>query len=231
MPDNTFDVKGGSNQILPNAQEGNQYFIGDSAIKLVQQDIDPQNIIKGEYRVFITHDAVGVPELIRQARRHIVLHAAFYPKYGFDNQGDDVSKAMSKNPNLRLTAIFTDLKAPWVDEFAVTLRDYFADEGKFASHLNITKDHFIRLRNQFGAKRVHISDTTRLPLFPVLLIDDTLIIGHYAHSSVIPPNGLWFTIQHPKLSSMYECLLAGGTPDCDTSEEMALLRYVEELIV
>lgn len=37
MPDHTFDIKGGSNQILPNAQEANQYFIGDSAIKLAQQ--------------------------------------------------------------------------------------------------------------------------------------------------------------------------------------------------
>lgn len=37
MPDNTFDVKGGSNQILPNAQEGKQYFIGDSAIKQAMQ--------------------------------------------------------------------------------------------------------------------------------------------------------------------------------------------------
>ena len=34
MSDNTFDIKGGSNQILPNAQEAKQYFIGDSAIKI-----------------------------------------------------------------------------------------------------------------------------------------------------------------------------------------------------
>lgn len=40
MPDNTFDIKGGSNQILPNAQQANQYFIGDSAIKLAQQAED-----------------------------------------------------------------------------------------------------------------------------------------------------------------------------------------------
>ena len=37
MPDNTIDIKGGNNQILPNAQEGKQYFIGDSAIKLALQ--------------------------------------------------------------------------------------------------------------------------------------------------------------------------------------------------
>lgn len=180
---------------------------------------------------YVTHDAVGVPELIRKARRHIVLHAAFYPKYGFDNQGSDVSKAMEKNPNLRLTAIFTDIKAPWVNEFAYTLRDYFAEEGVFATHVDVTKQHFVRLRNKYGTKRVHIYDTARLPLFPVILIDDTIIVGHYAHSSVIPPNGLWFTITHPKIAYMYESLLAGSTPDCDTPEESAILRYIEELIV
>ena len=37
MPDNTINVNDGTNQILPNAQEGKQYFIGDSAIKLALQ--------------------------------------------------------------------------------------------------------------------------------------------------------------------------------------------------
>ena len=37
MPDNTINVNDGTNQILPNAQEGKQYFIGDSAIKQVMQ--------------------------------------------------------------------------------------------------------------------------------------------------------------------------------------------------
>lgn len=180
---------------------------------------------------YVTHDAVGVPELIRKARRHIVLHAAFYPKYGFDNQGIDLSKAMEKIPNLHMTAIFTDINAPWVDEFAYTLRDYFAEEGVFSKHLDVTKQHFVRLRNRFGVKRVHIYDTARLPLFPVILIDDTIIVGHYAHSTVIPPNGLWFTIKHPKIPSMYESLLAGIAPECDTPEESAILRYIEELIV
>ena len=44
MPDNTFDIKGGSNQILPNAQNANQYFIGDSAIKITQQG----NVVDGQ---------------------------------------------------------------------------------------------------------------------------------------------------------------------------------------
>lgn len=220
-------------QVVPTASEASMNINSATAqsAHAAPQYSTTQQQTSATIRHYITHDAVNVPELIRQARRYIVLHAAFYPKYGFDNQGDDVSKAMAKNPNLRLTAIFTDVNAPWVAEFAVTLRDYFAEEGKFASHLEITKEHFIRLRNQFGAKRIHIYDTARLPLFPVILIDDTLIVGHYAHSSVIPPNGLWFTIKHSKILSMYECLLAGANPECDTPEEGAILRYLEELIV
>ena len=34
----TFNIYGGSNQILPNANEANQYFIGDSAIRLARLD-------------------------------------------------------------------------------------------------------------------------------------------------------------------------------------------------
>ena len=47
MSDNTFDIKGGSNQILPNATEAKQnIYIGDSAIKLVQQTKGDINVGK-----------------------------------------------------------------------------------------------------------------------------------------------------------------------------------------
>lgn len=193
---------------------------------------DEENEVEGTYRTFITHDEVGVQELIRKAQHHIVLHAAYYPKYGFDNQGDDLQKAMGKNAGLKLTAIFTDVEnAVWVDEFAVTLRSKFKKAGEFACHLNITKEHFEGLRTIFGGKRVKIIDTARLPMFPVILIDDTLIVGHYAHSSVIPPNGLWITIEHPKILTMYQDLLDGKEVKYETAEEGAILRYLEELMV
>ncbi len=229
-----INVNGSNVIIAPSASTAPQTInpaVAQQPVPAATPSSDVSTLLSAVIHHYVTHDAVGVPELIRKAHRHIVLHAAFYPKYGFDNQGSDVSKAMEKNPNLRLTAIFTDVNAPWVDEFAYTLRDYFAEEGVFAAHLDVTKQHFVRLRKNFGTKRVHIYDTARLPLFPIILIDDTIIVGHYAHSSVIPPNGLWFTITHPKISAMYESLLAGSTPECDTPEESAILRYLEELVV
>lgn len=37
MPDNTIEIQNGNNQILPEAKEANQFFIGDSAIRITQQ--------------------------------------------------------------------------------------------------------------------------------------------------------------------------------------------------
>ena len=61
MADNTFDVKGGSNQILPNAKEGNQYFIGDSAIKIAQQA--KSNALDGQL-VDMTYFSGTFPEMV-----------------------------------------------------------------------------------------------------------------------------------------------------------------------
>ena len=63
MPDSTFDVKGGSNQILPNAQEGKQYFIGDSAIKLAQQQASGE-VLKAQL-VDMTYFSGTFPEQVK----------------------------------------------------------------------------------------------------------------------------------------------------------------------
>ena len=40
MADNSFDVSGGSNQILPNAQEANQYFYGTAVTTRMAADFE-----------------------------------------------------------------------------------------------------------------------------------------------------------------------------------------------
>lgn len=192
---------------------------------------DDSGQIKATIHHYLTHDAVNVPALISNAKHIIVLHAAFYPKYGLDSQGEDLRKALEGNPSLKLTVIFTDAKkASWSDEFAVSLRDYFLGRDKFEESVRMTKEYFINLRDKIDSERVSILDTARLPFFPMILIDNTIIVGHYAHSKIIPPLGFWFTITYPKIHTMYESLLYGRTPECNREEE-AILRYLEELLV
>ena len=227
----SITVTGGTNIIALQADAATQNFNSQATPQSAPQEAVLPTSLEGEYHHFITHDAVGVPQMICQAHRHIVLHAAYYPKYGVDDQGMYLVQAMEQNTSLRLTAVFTDVtNVVWADEFARSLRPHFTAQ-KFARHLEDSKDVFTLCLEQFGPKRVHIYDTSRLPMFPIIMIDETLIIGHYAHSSVIPPHGLWLTIKHPSIPTMYENLLAGIPTTCKTAEERALLRYVEELIV
>ena len=49
------------------------------------------------YGLYVQHDSVDVPSLLRKAERHIVLHAAYYPKYGLDSQGMVLMEALRGN--------------------------------------------------------------------------------------------------------------------------------------
>lgn len=192
----------------------------------------------GEYHHFFTHNTVMVHKLIRQARQRIVFHAAFYPKYGDYEQGQYVKQAMARHDELELTAIFTDIDhVEWSDEFIHILRPDWSRED-FVVSLEKSKKYFLNWK-AIWKDRVHIYDTRRLPMFPVILIDDTLVIGHYAHSGLIAPQGLWMTIKHPCIPSLYDRLLKGEKPyekkgDNDeelSDEETAIVRYLEELIL
>ena len=180
---------------------------------------------------FFTHEAIGVSHLLRQARQRIVLHAAFYPKYGSnDNAGVNLRRAMEDNHELQLTVIFTDIDhVVWAEEFAHVLRPRIPFHD-FKKELEKSKGYFINNLDADVSRRVHIYDSARLPMFPVILIDDILIVGHYAHSSELAPDGLWLTIQHSSIPEMYQKLLKGEDPACKTAEERAILRYVEELV-
>ena len=178
------------------------------------------------YGLYVQHDSVDVPSLLRKAERHIVLHAAYYPKYGLDSQGMVLMEALRGNPRLRLRVIFTRTdKNPWLKEFARILRPHYTGKD-FIKALELLK-----LKEQTLPGQVEISSTRRLPLFPVILVDDTLIVGHYAHSSTIAPHGLWLTIHNPKISGMYEALTERKLDVSGlTDEEKAILRYVEECV-
>ncbi len=237
-----INIYGGYNSIAPSANTANQTVnspIGQDSVSTTQSNSQfsthplslnsqPSTL---NCQLFVKHDTIGVPQLLRQARQHIVFHAAYYPKYAVDSQSEDVKEALRQHPDLTLTVIHTDIEhAPWANEFAYSLRTSFKTKEDFEPYLNISRKFFADLQKEYGPSRVQLYNTARLPFFPVILIDDTLVIGHYAHSRIIPPHGLWLTIQHPSIPAMYATLLLGRTPVCHTDDEEVLLHYLEELV-
>ena len=78
-----------------------------------------------------------------------------------------------------------------------------------------------------------INNTDKLPMFPIVMIDDYLIIGFYSHSKIIAPHGLWLKIKNKNVMTMYEKLKLQGNDNLDisqwTDEEKAIFRFVEEI--
>ena len=227
--DSNTDIHGGNNQILPNADHAIQYNVFH--IQPQPGNFSDSYQAKGEYRLYVGHDNVNVPGLIRNARNHIVLHAAYYPKYGLDDKGKVLMDALENNPRLRLHAIFTEIDGnPWIDEFTKVLRDFIPSNNQ-KEVMRLSIKYFLGMKESLPNKnQIRISTTRRLPMFPVILVDDTLIVGHYAHSSTPAPQGLWMTIKHPGIPLMYDRLCCDSLNRSQYSEEeLAILRYLEEL--
>ncbi len=132
---------------------------------------------------------------------------------------------------LHLTVILSENKCnSRLEEFAIIQRKNFTKK-EFVKELNDSRRHLLNMRDKFGGNRVEILSSARLPMFPIIMIDDTLIIGHYAHSYVPAPMGLWITLQHPKIGRMYEDILQGKDirKIYRKPTEKSILRYVEEL--
>lgn len=183
-----------------------------------------------QYCIYVQHDNVGVRDLIKKAQKYVVLHAAYYPKYGFDNQGLFLLNAMRNHKKLKLHVIFTDDNVDWLDEFAQILRPYYTEAEGFRTEKNMSQKIFATIQKECGKDRVVITNSAKLPLVPMLMIDNTLVVGHYAHSGVIAPDGLWLTIHNPRIVGMYENLFKGKVNvQKYTDEEQAIFRYVEEL--
>ena len=226
-----INIYGGYNSIAPRATAATQTVNspnGQAPESAPTANSHPSTL---NCRLFVKHDAIGVPQLLRQACQHIVFHAAYYPNYAVGSQSEDVKEALRQHPDLTLTVIHTDIEhAPWADEFAHSLRTGFKTKEDFEPYMNLSRRFFADLQKEYGSTRVQLYNNARLPFFPIILIDDTLIIGHYAHSRIIPPHGLWLTIQHPSIPAMYATLLLGRTPVCHSNDEEVLLHYLEELV-
>ena len=133
MAETDIDIFGGHSQVNPAATQAiqNNYYIRlvpeleTTACTVVVPDAEADTAAGSPttYGLYVQHDSVDVPSLLRKAERHIVLHAAYYPKYGLDNQGMVLMEALRGNPRLRLRVIFTRTdKNPWLKEFARILR-------------------------------------------------------------------------------------------------------------
>lgn len=190
-----------------------------------------ENVSLNVENVYVHHQTLKTWDLIQEAKHYIILNAAFYPKYGLDT---DYSRAFQQalkfSPDLQVYVVITNHKTKWAGEFARVLRSEYDDVGKFKEGIDASISFFKNLKKTYPG-RVHIKRSSHLPLAPCVIIDNTLLVGHYAHSETNAPNGYWLKIEAEViLTSILKLRNKVNYLSDLTDEEKALMRYVEDAL-
>lgn len=193
----------------------------DSSIEL------PNNILS----VVIRHESLHTPAKMKKAQNFILLHAAFYPKYGsLTEYSDAIYGALKKNPQLQIKVIITDIKEQWATEFGNILRPYFENDlGEFKKAIDTSIAFFRKIKKDYPS-RVQIVASKALPMAPIVIIDNEILVGHYAHATTMAPDGYWTDIYCEKIIGIYkDVMLENKNFMLNLSdEEKALARYIED---
>lgn len=182
------------------------------------------------FKTVVTHEALHLYEDIQKAEHFLIFHAAFYPKYLEDNNPHHTSikDALKNNNSLNVHIVLTDCKASWINEFAKVL-------NKKVEHLQSAIDSNIETANELKKQfpnQVHLYKSQSLPFAPIVIADNLIAVGHYEHSSIPTPNGIWIKIKNKNITSLTEKLLSNEsiveyTMDDETK---VIFRYIEDCV-
>lgn len=204
----------------------------DDMLKTINNQADnnielPNNVLS----VVIKHESLHTPAKMKRAQNFILLHAAFYPKYGsLTEYSGAIESALKRNSQLHIKVIITDIKEVWATEFGNILRPYFKNDlKKFKEGINASIAFFQKIKEEYPT-RVHIVASKALPMAPIVIIDNEILVGHYIHATTTAPDGYWMDIYCEKIIPIYKDIMLGNKNFAlDLSdEEKALTRYIED---
>lgn len=187
-------------------------------------------VVESISSVVLQHDTFKTPERIRNAKHNIFLHAAYYPKYADDSEYDESFRmVLRNNPDISIKVILTDINAIWAEEFGLVLRNHFTSRSAFRDSMQGSVNFFRELKCSYP-NNIDVVYSSALPFCPYVIIDNVILVGHYAHAKIKAPVGLWMEIHNSKITEMCTKDLL-----CDTSyidsldpESKAISRYIED---
>ena len=161
----------------------------------------------------------------------IVLHAAIYNNFAGSDIHQQLVEQLSSNELKMLTIISIQPQDCWRNEFTQVLRSGFSDAQMSAVYARSRK--WCQELALAFPDQVILVLTNRLPMQPILLLDDTIFAGQYSHSPEPSALGLWLHIDT-------EAFLPAGTimqwfrqsgsksKEIHSPWHQALRRYVDE---
>jgi hypothetical protein len=173
-------------------------------------------------------DALDTPGLFAASRRRIILHAAVYGAFARSQPHvDGLHAALDRDGFERLDIIVLEpgCTARWARPFLDALRFGISTQGT-DDEVALSHRFMTDLAARYPGK-VRLHPARRLPCLPVLIIDDIIIFGQYAHAGAHAPQGFWGMIR-ADVPTLLQWTSKGKPPPHATSEETAAFRLVNE---
>jgi hypothetical protein len=171
----------------------------------------------------------GLPEAVARADR-LFFHAALYSNFARDTaMASALEMALARPGFDRLDVVSLDpvARPPYWDEFRRVLR---SDMPEATMHREFSvSTGFLDALAARHPRKVRLFLTTSMPLAPILLIGDAIYAGHYAHSPVPAPLGLWLIVP-ADVATLIDMAETDANPDTLDPAILGAYRLVYECV-
>lgn len=171
---------------------------------------------------------LGIPEMFAQAQRRIVLHAAVYGPFSKSEAHiRGLEKALNRPGFNRLDviAVQSGSENAWDDSFLAALR-FGISRHSVADEIDYSRNFMTELAKRYPEK-VKVYPACNLPCLPLVIVDDIICFGQYAHSCVHAPQGFWGCVE-ADVEKLFNWAQSGEVPYGADEREIAAFRLVSE---
>lgn len=177
-------------------------------------------------RVVAGIDALDLPSLFAKARKRIVLHAAIYGPFADSApHRTGLETALAKESFKRLDIVALGCATPWASPFMHALR-FDEDETRHRRIIAESRQFLDTLTTGYPEK-VRVYAVSTFPCLPILIIDNTILSGQYAHCEAYAAHGLWSVLE-ADVDTLFDWAENGGLPKNASAEAIAAYRLVSE---
>lgn len=170
--------------------------------------------------------SLNLPSLFAAAERRIIFHASIYgPFADSEEHREGLNMALSKSSFQSLDIIALQSDQPWALSLMHTLRFDATDADKEKAILASTQ--FLDALQSAHSEKVRVYSQAAPPSLPIIVIDDTIIFGQYAHSDRYAADGYW-GVTETDVDRLFQWAEDGFTPGNASSEEKAAYRLICE---
>ncbi|WP_320008979.1 hypothetical protein [Maridesulfovibrio sp.] len=171
---------------------------------------------------------LGFPAMFAEAERRIVLHAAVYGPFAKSKphiQG--LEKALSRPgfSSLDIIAMVPAGENGWDEPFLSALR-FGASIQSAADELKSSISFLNGLAERFTGK-VNVYAAHDLPCLPLVIVDNRICFGQYAHACFHAPDGFWGCVE-ADVEALFGWAESGYVPQNASADEIAAFRLVSE---